>query len=142
MRESQIHPAVFVVIQRDDARGRSGKGGLPHFKRTKRTFAIVQECGGRVAPTGEDEIDGAIVVEIGCQCGNAGSVALQPRLLRPVRERAVAVVAPQRVCRCGWTERKTERAGRAEGKVGESRDVEVEVAVMIVVGEDESERKS
>ena len=78
-----------------------------------------------VHAAGKNKIDGAIVVEIGGDqaCGGGG----EPRPLAggDVGEGAVAVVAPQRL----WA-----AVSRGRAAVG-ARDVEIEIAVVVVVDE-------
>src|SRR5262245_57998066 len=133
MRERKIHPSVFIEIKGDNTGAGRGERRLPGIDRTKRSFTIVEKRGCGSTPTGEDEIDGAIVVEVRGQCGNAGSVAFETGLLGPIRKRSVAVVPPQNVRRRRLSRGKAERAAGAQCEIREARDVEIEIAVVVII---------
>ena len=131
--EGEIHPAIFVEIERDDA-----DGGREIFffevdgggERSEFAFARIDVDGCAGLAAGEDEIDGAIVVEIAGGEASAGGVEVESGFGGDVGEGAVAVVAPENIVR-GLL-----RGARGGGLHG---DVEVEVAVVIVVDEGEAD---
>src|SRR6266849_2157143 len=130
MSEGEIHPAVFVEVKGDDA-----DGGRKVFllevesgKRSEFAFARIQVDGSAVAAAGENEIDGAVVVEVGRDEASPGGVNAEAGFRRDSRERAVTVVAPEDVVRLCSLRRIVRRHG----------DVEIEVAVVVVIDEREA----
>ena len=64
MCECQVHEAVFVEVERDDAHGRRREGGVPRFGLPKRSFARICQHDGGAPPSSEDQIDSSIIVQI------------------------------------------------------------------------------
>ncbi len=91
-RERQIHPAVLVEVERDDAAGGRRRGRAERVQLLERAFARVEQ--DRRLLAGQHEVDGAIVVQVARH--DAGRVRdVEAALDGHVRERAVAVVAEQ-----------------------------------------------
>src|SRR5260221_7761143 len=128
--EGEVHPPVFIEIERDDADSRRKIFFCEIDAGQRREFAFpriqVDRCA--LAAAGKNKIDGAIVVEIGSDEAGAGGVDAQSRFSGNVGERAVAVVAPENVVRL--------ISGR--GVTWLRRDVKIEVAVVIVVNESDA----
>ena len=121
--ESYVHPAIFVEVEDGD-----GGGWWQRFVGEERrdfecAVARVGEEGGRGVGAGDEEVYGAVVVEVGEDGGGGAAGAAEAGLFRPVGEGLVAVVAPEDV-----------GASAVGGCAG---DEEVEVAVVVVVDEDE-----
>ncbi len=133
VREGDIHPAIFVEVEGDDA-----DGGREIFffevdgggERSEFAFAGIDVDGGAGLSARDDEIDSAIVVEIGGGKARAGGVEIESGFGGDVGEGAVAVVAPENVVR-GFL-----RGARGGGP---HRDVEIEVAVVVVVDESQAD---
>ncbi len=101
MRERKVHPAVFVEIERDHTDGRRQIFfcEIDAGQRRKFPFARIQINRRAFAAASENEINRAIVVEIGGNQARTGRVDSQPGVGGNVREGAVAVVAPQNIVR-------------------------------------------
>ena len=101
MCERQVHPAIFVKVERHHAHCRRQLllSKINPFERAEFPFAWIQQNGRTRRSAGQNKINRAIVVEI---CRNhacpRGSYA-QSRLRRNIRERAVAIVPPQKIMR-------------------------------------------
>src|SRR5712664_912115 len=127
VREGEVHPAVFIEIERDDA----DSGWKIFFceidagQRRKLSFARIQVDRCALAAARKNEIDGAIVVEVGSDEAGAGGVKAQSGFGGNVGEGAVAIVAPKNVVRLGAGRRIARRHG----------DVQVQIAVVIIVDE-------
>ena len=78
-----------------------------------------------MSTAGENEIDGAIVVEIRSDDASARSVNAETRFGGDIRESAIAIVAPENVVGFCFRGRATRRHG----------DVEIEITIVIVVDE-------
>ncbi len=90
------------------------------------SFAGIQINRCAVIASRKNKIDGAIVVEIGGDQARAGGVEVETTLSAHVRERAVAVVAPEKIVSC---------CPLGGGGRRLHRDVKIEVAVVVVVHE-------
>src|SRR4029077_3101363 len=68
VRESEVHPAVFIEIEGNDTDG--GRKiffcEIDNGKRGEFPFAGIQVDRCALAAAGKDEIDGAVVVEVRC----------------------------------------------------------------------------
>src|SRR5208283_3738249 len=121
VRKRQIHPAVFVEIKGNDANG----GRQIFFRkidpreRLELTFAWIQQNGGALRPTGNDKINGAIVVEVRHGHARARGIQAHGGFLRNVRKGGIPVVAPEAV--------------RARFAAGSHSQVEIEVAIVVVI---------
>ena len=110
MRESEIHPAVFVEIESDDT-----DGGRKIFffevdrgERREFSFAGIQINRSAVEASSKNKIDGAIVIEIRSDKAGACSVEAETAFCGDVGERAIAIVAPEKIVGCCFA-----RTGRA-----------------------------
>src|SRR5260370_14543001 len=93
VRESEVHPAVLVEIESNDA-----DGWLQIFfceidagKRGEFPAARIQVDRCALAAAGKNKIDGTVIVEVRGHQTRAGGVNVQPGLLGHVSEGAVAV---------------------------------------------------
>ena len=101
---------------------------------------MIHVSDGWLLPAGDDEIDGAVVIEVACEHAHGRSHADEARFFRPVGEGAVAIVAPENISgRCCVSGKWERLAGSIELEFVEAGDVEVEIAVMVVVEEGEAE---
>ena len=132
VRESEIHPSIFVEIEGDDADSRRQifffkiDGG----KRRKFSFPRIEIDGRPFRASRKNEIDSAIIVEI---CGDqtcSGSVEAETAFGGYVCESAIAVVAPQEIVRRRFT-------GSSRSRL--HGDVEIQIAVVVVVDEGETD---
>ncbi len=147
MGESQVHPAVFIEIERHNSSGgqRHVRGRFcgPWRSGAKCAFALIDEGDGRLLPAGDDEVDGAVVVQIGAERANRRCDAAQRGFLGPVGESPVAIVAPENISgrRCvRWKWEGLTWIVKLE--FVEARDVEIEIAVVVVVDKCEAEREA
>src|SRR5215469_15138400 len=136
MREREVHPTIFIEIECDGAGSSGGHGRRPWTGRMKLTLARIQKHGWRLLPSRDDEIDRAVIVDIASDGGNGCCWASQGGLFCPFGERVVAIVAPQNVSgrrgilrKCKWLR------GMRQWEIVKARDVQVEVAVVVVVDE-------
>ena len=141
MREGEVHPAILIEVERDGAHRRRGHENRPGTRRAESAFALVQE-NFRAAKPGDNKIDGAVIVQIAPDCGDARTAAGKPCFPGPIRERAVAVVAPEDVAR----RRGILGEGKwlrwiLDGEIHKSRDVEIEIAVVVVINESHAENE-
>src|SRR2546430_1755577 len=98
MCECQVHEAVFVEVECDDARGIRLESRVPGLRRSERSFAWIRVDGRGRTRTGEHKIDRSIVIQIGCKRpGTALAIPTQSGLDCPIRECSIAVIAPQRI---------------------------------------------
>ena len=142
VREGQVHPTVLIEIDCDSAGRRRWKDRVPRLRRPKRALAWIAKDESGAPPSSQDKVDGAIVVEIGCHGSNTWRVTRESRLLRCVRERSIAVVAPHLIRRRVRRKRKIELAVRPKCKVCKARHIKIEVAIVVVVDERETERNA
>ena len=100
--ESEIHPAIFIEIKRDDAH--SGRKifffEVDSSGRREFSLARIEKNRRAVTAAGDHEIDGAVVVEIRGHEACAGGVEAESGFGGDVGKRAVTVVAPENVVRC------------------------------------------
>ena len=97
--ECEIHPAIFVEVEGDHADSRRQIFFFEIYRGEWRefSFAGIEENRRAVTAARENEIDGAVVVEIRCDEARAGGVEVEGAFGGHVGERAVAVVAPKNV---------------------------------------------
>ena len=97
MRQRNVHPAVFVEVEDVDAGSRGKSGRVVQRHRLEWPFALVQINRRRAVRSGHHQVHRAVVVDVGEH--NAGRRALcgESGFLRPIRKRAIAVVAPHHV---------------------------------------------
>ena len=119
MGQRHVHPPVLVKVEYGDPDrrrqivvGKQRRGDELSVAR----IGVERRC---FAGPGHQQIDGAIVVQIGELTGDRVTVAAKTRLLRPVGEGPVPIVPPKDV----WAA----SAGRAAGHK------QVEVSIMVVV---------
>src|ERR1700722_18012 len=132
VREGEIHPAVLVEIEGHDAD--SGREifffEIDRGQRSEFSFARIEIDGCAVGAAGKNKIDGAVVVEIGGDQAGAGGVEAQTGFGRDICERAVAIIAPEKIVRrrfgCG-------SRCRLHG------DVQIEIAVVVVVDKSDAD---
>src|SRR5690348_6628637 len=131
MCEREVHPPVFIEIERDN----SDRGRKIFFfevdrrKRCEFSFAWIEINGCAAGAAGNHEVDGAVVVEIGCHNSHAGAIKAQRRFCAHIRESAVAVVPPEHVVSL--------RVGRSRRR-GLHGDIEIEIAVVVIIHEGEA----
>src|SRR5260370_31174207 len=101
VREGEVHPAVFIEIERNDA-----DGGWKIFfceidagQRRKLSFARIQVDRCALTAACKNEIDGAIVVEVGSDEAGASRIDAESGFGGNVGAGAVAIVAPENVAR-------------------------------------------
>ena len=142
MSEGQVHPAVLIEVKDRHADCGRRHGRRPEFKRRKFPLARVGKDGGSIPQAGQQQVNRAIVVEVGTDSGHARGRAGQSGRLRPIGEGTVAVVAPQHVAGRNNIHRKFKRlAAAGPRKVDEACYVEVEVAVVVVVQKSQTQRQ-
>ena len=112
VREGQVHPTVLIEIDCDSAGRRRWKDRVPRLRRPKRALAWIAKDERGAPPSSQDKVDGAIVVEIGCDGSNTWRVTRESRLLRCVRKGSIAVVAPHLIRR-RVRRQKESRTGRS-----------------------------
>src|SRR5258706_306831 len=129
--EGEVHPPVFIEIERDDADSRRKIFfcEIDAGQRREFSFPRIQVDRCALAAAGKNKIDGAIIVEIGSDEARAGGVDAKSRFSRNICERAVAVVAPENVVPL--------ISGRGVAWLGS--DVKVEVTVVIVIDEGDAD---
>src|SRR5690349_1775707 len=133
MGECQIHEAVFVEVECNNTGRCFWKRRIPWFRLTEGPFARICEDGSGAPPPGKNQIDSAIIVQIRGERRNSWSVPCQSGLGRPIRKRAVPIVAPECVPRRGSPERKVEFAARRNSEICQTRNIKVEVAIVIKI---------
>src|SRR5260370_14872411 len=131
VRERKVHPTVFIEIECDDA-----DGGWKIFfceidagQRRKLSFARIQVDRCALAAACKNEIDGAIVVKVRGDEAGASCIDAESGFGGNIGEGAVAIVAPENIMRLG--------AGR--GIARRHGDVEVQIAVVVVVDEGDAD---
>jgi len=92
--EGKVHPSVLVEIESDDAGSGRRKRRLPGFGLPEWPFAWIGEKRRGSAPRGQQKVDRTIVVKVGSEGGNTGSISRQARLSGPFCKGSIAVVAP------------------------------------------------
>ncbi len=89
-----------------------------------------------------DDIDSTVIVVVGADCANRGSTRVQPRRVGHVRKNAIPVISPHGVAGRVLSE---EGYARIKGKLMvpiESRDIKIQVAIVVIVNERQTENKS
>ena len=101
MRERQIHPAIFVEVKRHDPhRGRQlFLVEIDGPKWSEFSFARIEIDGSSCLPARNDEVHGAIIIEVRGNNPRAGGRKIERRSRRHVCERAVPIVAPKNIVR-------------------------------------------
>ena len=117
-----VHPAVFVEVKNGDADSRRKILLLEinSRQRSEFSFSRVQVDGRAVLPSGDNEINGAVVVEVAGHNACARGGDAERRFRGNIREGAVGVVAPQDVVRVS---------------ARSVHDIQIEVAVVVVIHE-------
>ncbi len=124
MCHCNIHPTIFVEVEDGNAAClRCGYGVERDL--LEGAFSLVFIHDRCAAGAGDDEVYGAVVVDVREHGGDGASGSAETGRLGPLGKGGVAVIAPKDVWRAAWS-------GRA------SADEEVEVAVVIEVDEGES----
>ena len=143
VREGEVHAAVVIEIERDGARRARRRFAHPRGSGSKRAFERIHEDLGRFFPAGDDQIDGAIVIQIAFESGDGCGAAGEPRLLGVIAERAATEIAPKNIAGRRGVVRERERLRRnSEREIIEARDVDVEVAIVVVIDEGDAEREA
>ena len=143
MREGEVHAAVAIEIERDGARGARRRFAHPRSGGLKWSFERIHENLWRFFPSGDDQIDRAVIIQIAFKSGDRCGAASERRLLRVIAESAATEIAPKDISGRRGTIGKGERLRRMiEREIVEARDVDVEVAIVIVVDEGDAEREA
>ena len=143
MREGEVHAAIVIEIERDGARGAGRRFAHPRSGGLKRSFERIDENLGRFFPAGDDQIDRAVIIQIAFERGDGCGAAGEPRLLGVIAKRAATEIAPKNIAGRRGIVGKGERLRRiVEREIIEARDVDVEVAIVVVVDEGDAESKT
>src|SRR4029077_16031079 len=102
--------------------------GRPGSDGTEGAVALVQKDRWRVLPSRDDDVDRAIVVQIGSDGADRRCIAAEGRLVRPIHESAVSLISPKNVPRRRSVGRECKRSCRMAGREAvEPRDVKIEI---------------
>ena len=136
MREGQIHPSIFVEVENCYAYRRRGHRCRPRLARRKLPFlGILINRRRSHVPGRTHKIDCAVIVGVRAYCGKAWPVPLQRQFGGHVGESTVTIVSEHDVRACNFRiPRAHRRLTRIENRIRAiTRDVEVDIAVMVVI---------
>ena len=105
-------------------------------------FALIQQDRDGFVPAGEDEIDGAVVIDVARDCSEAIGEMVEAGFLAPIGECFIAVISPEDVCGFGGAGRRSELLDVFDRIIGEAGGVEIEIAVVIVIDEGETHHQA
>ena len=99
MREGQIHPAVFIEVESHYAHRRWQLllVEIDGAERPEFPFARIEIDRSSRLTARDDEVNGAVIVEIGGYHAGTCSCKTEPRFRRHIREFVIPIVAPKNI---------------------------------------------
>src|SRR5579863_6184978 len=133
MSEGEVHPTIVIKVKNRNTKSHGWRGLGPWTPDNEFPFSRIFENGWSLRAS-NNKIDGAVVVVVGSQCSNGGPGCTQANSLGYLSECSIPVVTPHDVIPTILSVEGHVIDGKLMVPV-EAGDVQVQVAVVIVVNE-------